>query len=280
MNIKEISSPQNPIIKELALLLTKSKARRSQGRFLIEGLREVQRACLSGYHLESLIYRPELVSSEQVLNLVNASNPQTASIQHIHCSAAAFSKLAYRSEVPNLVAVARCRQTTHPTDELTHIVKQTNQPLILILDGIEKPGNLGAILRSADAFAVDAVILVDCDVELEHPNSIRNSLGAALALPVFHFSLSDCAQTLQDLQIPIYITHLHTDACPPDQLPLHQASALILGSEAHGAQPDWFKYQVQATLIPMNKHKVIDSLNVSVATSIMLYEAQRQRQQS
>ena len=102
-------------------------------------------------------------------------------------------------------------------------VKQKQaQPLVLILEGIEKPGNLGAILRSADAFGVDIVILVNCAAELEHPNSLRNSLGAALAIPVIELQLEECSNLLKELEIPLYVTHLNADSLPPAKL--HTAS--------------------------------------------------------
>ena len=288
MRIKEITSPQNPLIKDFAQLLTKSKERRRQGIFLIEGFREVERALSTGYPIKSLLYCPVRTSVADVEALLNRSqktwtalNPK--GIQHIHCSEKAFAKVAYRSEITNMVAVAERVERTQADLllKLKHDQEQNDkdQPMILILEGIEKPGNLGAILRSADAFGVDAVILVNCSAELEHPNSLRNSLGAALALPIIELGLSHCVELLEQLEIPLYVTHLNAESLPPTELALQQACALVLGAEATGASDDWFKAQpqAQAVLIPMVEQRVVDSLNVSVAAAVVLYEVNRQR---
>lgn len=283
MRVKEITSPQNPIIKELSQLLAKSKARREQGRFLVEGFREVSRALCSGYHLESLLYRPEFIPTEDELSARLAEDSRSfgnveltkiRETQHLHCSANVFAKVAYRVEVPNVVAVFKTRRL----ENLSCLAEgaKTN-PLILILEGIEKPGNLGAILRSADAFGVDGVILVNSHADLEHPNTIRNSLGAALALEVISLELDDCCHRLNQAGVPLYVTHLSVNSVEPRTLKLDQACALVLGAEACGASAQWFDRGAQATLIPMAEERVVDSLNVSVAAAVMLYEASRQR---
>ena len=281
MRLKEITSPQNPLIKELAQLLSKSKERRRQERFLIEGLREVERAISLGYPIESLIYCPEQISRSEVEALIQRANQKRSDsvhqdVQHIQCSEKAFAKVAYRSQVANIVALAK-RIKRNQTQTLLDLRKKQAEPLVLILEGIEKPGNLGAILRSADAFGVDIVILVNCDAELEHPNSLRNSLGAALALPVIELKLNECIELLAQLEIPLYVTHLNAQSQPPAELPLHQACALVLGAEANGASDVWLNSSAQATLIPMVEQRVVDSLNVSVAAAVMLYEVHRQR---
>ena len=279
MRVKEISSPQNPIIKDLALLLTKSRARRDRGLFLVEGLREVERALRSGYDFESILYRPDLISMNDVQQHLGQATSKLDSIQHIQCSSKAFAKVAYRVDVPNIVGVAKRIKRDH-LDAITQIQASSHSPFILVLEGIEKPGNLGAILRSANAFGVDLVILVNCTAEVEHPNTIRNSLGAALAIPIVATSLEECHHTLSIHNIPIYVTHLNADSISPSELSLDQASAIVLGSEAAGASDLWLKYGAQATLIPMVSDRIVDSLNVSVATAILLYEVNRQRRSS
>lgn len=280
MRLKEITSPKNPLIKDLAQLLSKGKERRRQGRFLIEGLREVERALSLDYPIDSLIYCPEQISQVEVEALVHRAIQKAPrlkkDIQHIQCSEKAFAKLAYRSNVTNIVALAQ-RIDRDQSQALIDVKQKQAQPLVLVLEGIEKPGNLGAILRSADAFGVDIVILVDCAAELEHPNSLRNSLGAALAIPVIKLQLDECRHLLRELEIPLYVTHLNVHSLPPAKLPLQQACAIVLGAEATGASEEWFSASTQAVLIPMVEHRVVDSLNVSVAAAVVLYEVQRQR---
>ena len=319
MRVKEITSPQNPLIKSCVLLLQKKKERRKQKAFLVEGFREVQRAILSGYEVESLFYRSDLLTYTQVIELLSHSvefkhsKPMSLSestkpsllsdehigylhqLQHIHCSSAVFQKLAYRSEVVNIVALVKSKPSQQLpilkayTEQNNHDLTQASTPtifdssqrnsppFILILEGVEKPGNLGAILRSADAFGVHGVILVNCSADIEHPNTIRNSLGAALALDILELTLTETYDTLEEANIPIYVTYLHASSKEPSQLPLQQACAFVLGAESTGASEQWLIQGAQATLIPMVPQRVIDSLNVSVASAIIMYEVQRQR---
>lgn len=276
MHIKEISSPQNQLIKDLSLLLTKSRSRRERGLFLVEGLREVERALRAGYRFESVLYRPDLISMIEVDERLSEATHESHTIQHIQCAPKVFSKVAYRTDVPNIVGVAQ-RNNSQQLERLEAIISRESAQFILVLEGVEKPGNLGAILRSADAFGVDAVILVDSTAEVEHPNTLRNSLGAALALPIASLDLETCHRFLRDREIPIYVTHLNAASKPPNELPLTESCALVLGSEAKGVRDLWFELGAQATLIPMTSNRVVDSLNVSVAAAIMLYEVSRQR---
>ncbi len=293
MHIKKLESPQNPLIKDLALLRAKSKVRRERGLFIVEGLRELSRAIASGYVMESVLYRPELIDQDEVSALLSRAAESRAAesraiesragaessvmigYQHLHCSAKAFAKVAYRVDVPNLIGVMRAQRYT--TLSVLEERSANQSPLLLILEGIEKPGNLGAILRSADAFGVDGVILVDCPAEVEHPNSLRNSLGAALSLEVITLGLEATCDLLQRADIPLYVTHLNERSIEPRALPLNKPCAIVLGAESTGASRRWFERGAQATLIPMPGARVVDSLNVSVAAAVMLYEVSRQR---
>ena len=282
MHIKKLESPKNPLIKELALLRAKSKVRRERGLFIVEGLRELSRAIASGYVMESVLYRPELIDEGEVSALLSraiesrgAESSVMIGYQHLHCSAKAFAKVAYRVDVPNLVGVMRAQR--YATLSVLEERSANQSPLLLILEGIEKPGNLGAILRSADAFGVDGVILVDSPAEVEHPNCLRNSLGAALSLEVITLGLEATCDLLQRADIPLYVTHLNERSIEPRALPLNEPCAIVLGAESTGASRRWFERGAQATLIPMPGARVVDSLNVSVAAAVMLYEVSRQR---
>lgn len=285
--IKEISSPQNQLIREVARLLTKSKARRAEGLCVIEGLREVERAARSGVLIETLLYRPEITSPDQVSAALRDAPPRPASARRLleaRCGESAFRKVAYRADVPNLVAVAHRPDydslSTLESDMSRgdHAAQGEVTPLLLILEGIEKPGNLGAMLRTADALGVTGVILVDCDADPDHPNAIRNSLGAAFSLEIAAMSFERATSLLRAREITPYVTHLHAEALPLDQLRLDGPCALILGAEAIGVSDRWIEQLgAQPTLIPMREGRVVDSLNVSVAAALVMYEAARQR---
>ena len=273
---REVSSPQNPLIKEASLLLTKGRVRRERNRCVIEGLREVERAISSGLMIDTLFYRSQLLSEQEVDRLfLHASETCLSSLPtRIHCSENAFQRIAYRVNVPNVVAIA------HRPDcsRLLSLSNQDQPDLILLLEGIEKPGNLGAILRTADGMGVTGVILIDCPAELDHPNTIRNSLGAAFSMSVTVMSIDQTLAFLDQYQLPLYVSHLHAEALPPHQLPLHNSCALLLGAEATGVRPQWLHRPLsQATVIPMSHDRVIDSFNVSVAAAMFMYEARRQR---
>jgi TrmH family RNA methyltransferase len=275
VNIKEISSPQNVLIRQVIRLSTKSKARRDEGLCVIEGLREVERAVRSGVMIETIFYRPEITDPTVIDRvLIDAPpRPQEArKLLHVHCNDVVFSKIAYRSDVPNVVAIAHrfIRHTLRSQSEST--------PFVLLLEGIEKPGNLGAILRTADAMGVTGVIMIDCPIELDHPNTIRNSLGAVFSLDIAIMSASEVSTFLKTNQIPLYVTYLNAQSRAPEHLPLDQPCAILLGAESTGVTSRWINDSYgESALIPMVTDRIVDSLNVSVAAAIMMYEVARQR---
>ena len=275
MNIKEITSPQNVLIRQVVRLSTKSKARRDESLCVIEGLREIERAIRSGVVIETIFYRPEITDLTVIDRVLSDSPPrphEARRLLHVHCNDVVFSKIAYRSDVPNVVAIAQrfIRHALRPQSEST--------PFILLLEGIEKPGNLGAILRTADAMGVTGVIMIDCPIELDHPNTIRNSLGAVFSLDIAIMSASEVSAFLQTNQIPLYVTYLNAQSRPPELLPLDQSCALLLGAESTGVTSRWINDSYgEPALIPMATDCIVDSLNVSVAAAIMMYEVARQR---
>lgn len=281
---KVVTSAQSPIIKEVVGLLQKSKNRRQSGRCVIEGLREVERAVRSGVIVETILYRPELISLEQVNELFREmqSHSEVKPLLHIHCAQGPFSRIAYRSEVANVVAVAtRPALRDLPSLRLFSPASPTvavTPPFLLLLEGIEKPGNLGAILRTADAMGVSGVILIDCPAELDHPNTIRNSLGAAFSLEVAVMDADRARSLLYDHEIPLYVTYLNDEAMPLSHARLDQPCALLLGAEATGVHESWLTSpESQSIIIPMAADRVVDSLNVSVAAAMTMYEVKRQR---
>ena len=275
MNVKEIRSPQNSLIRRIVRLMSKSKSRRVEGVCVIEGLREIERAVQSGMIIETILYRPEVTEHTVIEDLFvqDLTRPQEMrALLHVHCNDIVFNKIAYRADVPNAVAIA------HRKASVDLEIQSHDLPFLLLLEGVEKPGNLGAILRTADAMGVTGVILVDCAAEFDHPHVIRNSLGAAFSLDIVTMSATQAHRFLNTHQIPLYVTYLHAQARSPECLPLDQPCAIVLGAESSGAHARWIDtFKGEPVLIPMVDQRVVDSLNVSVAAGIIMYEVARQR---
>ena len=264
---RHLNSPNNPLIKLTVQLKHKARERKAQGLFVAEGLRETSLALQNRFEATHLFYDPALTPPATVyelLNLVVESAPEVVMV-----SGSVFSKIAYRDSVPNVVAIFK-----NKTTEVSRIPPFATNPLVLVLEGIEKPGNLGAILRTANALGVDTVIACEPAFDLFNPNAIRSSLGAIFSLPLFEMPSEDAVRLLNKHHIPIVATHLNA------ALPLHKCDltgpvALVLGAEAKGISPFWSEQARQRIIIPMSGQ--VDSMNVSAAAAIVLYEAKRQR---
>jgi TrmH family RNA methyltransferase len=261
-----IQSRQNDQIKNL-VKLRERKHRDRQERFLIEGLRELGHAIGSGYTIETIYYCPECFPSDQhetFINEIRHARKQTL----VRISEDACSKAAYREGPDGIIAVAK--QQSHSF----HSLDLPTTPLLLVLEGIEKPGNLGAILRSADGAGADAVILVDCVLDLYNPNAIRSSQGLVFALPIICTEKDYLKNWLAENKI-------QTVATTPDTENLHwdidykKPTALFFGSESDGLSDFWLTHANERIRIPMAGRA--DSLNVAAATTVCLYEAKRQR---
>jgi RNA methyltransferase, TrmH family len=261
-----IHSRQNEQVKNL-VKLRERKHRIRQQCFFVEGLRELGHALKAGVELDMVYYCPEHFPTAAHSDFINELR-ESGRIELTCMSDDAFSKAAFREGPDGLIALAR--QKTTSLDQL----KLSKQPLLLILEGIEKPGNLGAILRSADGAGADAIILVDCILDLYNPNAIRSSQGLIFALPIVSTQRDALQQWLKEQSI-------QTVATTPDTLCSHWdadyqlPSALLFGSESHGLTPFWLEQSQQLIRIPMAGQA--DSLNVAAAAAVCLYEAQRQR---
>ena len=170
---KVITSVQNPLIKNILALTAKARERREQGLFVAEGLRETAMALAAGFEAEALLYDPAHTSAQDLSSL-----PESDPTVWIETNGAVFEKIAYRSGVANVVALLRSKHIA-----LDGILLP-GHPLVLVLESVEKPGNLGAILRTADAAGVDAVVLCDPLADQYNPNAIRASLGTVFTVPV------------------------------------------------------------------------------------------------
>ncbi len=260
---KLITSPKNPYIRQLVQLKDKSRERKKSGLFLIEGIREISVALKGGYALETLLFYPELFSEEQLNNLT------TKQLNTIEISKEVYEKLAYRDTTEGVLAVAKCK--THNIDDLTF---DTKNPLILVAEAPEKPGNIGALLRTADAAKVDAVIIANPKSDLYNPNIIRSSVGCIFTNKIAMGSTSEIITFLKEKDIAIYCAALQASVNYTIQ-DFTKPTAIVVGTEATGLSNAWLESATQNIIIPMQGE--IDSMNVSVAAGILIFEAKRQR---
>lgn len=250
-----ISSAQNPRIKQLLSLQQKSAERRKQGVFVAEGRRELQHCVEAGYEVVTTFVCPELYGDQIPKNAVKVSP-------------AVYEKIAYRGTTEGVMAIVRTPQRTLEDLQLPE------HPLLMVLERVEKPGNLGAILRSADAAKADAVIICDPLTDLYNPNLIRSSIGAIFTVPTVACTSEECIRFLQTRKIQILTAQLQDSHLYYDT-DMKKATAIVMGTEATGLTPQWREAATAHIRIPMLGR--LDSLNVSVSAAILLFEAVRQR---
>ena len=285
----QITSTQNPRIKQLTNLQQKSGERRKSGNFTIEGQREVQRCLEAGYDITTLYICPEVMMQsaalgqtewahamrerEDVCGFCRKKCPQA---EIVTVGRTVYEKIAYRGGTEGVVAVARTRPNTlQELEERTDGLRtQGKEPLIIVLEGVEKPGNLGAILRTADATGATAVIVCDPLTDLYNPNLIRASLGAAFTVPCATATSQEAIAWLKEKGIAILTAQLQDSELYYDT-DMTRATAIVMGTEATGLTTQWRKAADAHIRIPMLGH--CDSLNVSVSAAVLLYEGVRQR---
>ncbi len=264
--LKQITSPQNPFIKNIAVLGAKARDRREQGLFVAEGLREVELAFRSGFEAAAVLFEEAVTSFSIVENLLKNAVVPPAEV--IATNAQVFEKVAYRTGVPNVVAVFKMKSPSLAD------LRLSENPLLLIMESVEKPGNLGAMLRTADAAGVDAVLVCDPHTDIFNPNAIRASLGAIFTVPVVALPSEEAVAFLRSNNIKIMATWLEA-AKPLYSADLRQPLAFVLGTEATGISNYWVEQADERLIIPMTGQ--VDSLNVSASAAIVLFEAVRQR---
>ncbi|HEY3402253.1 MAG TPA: RNA methyltransferase [Ohtaekwangia sp.] len=256
-----ITSTQNPKVKSL-LALEKPRERRKQGLFIIEGKKEIGLAVEAGYKVGNLFFCEDIITLEEVKSF--ARNEQLL----VPVSKEVFEKIAVREGTGGIIAVAE--QKTHRLDEL-----QLNEnPLVLVLESVEKPGNLGAILRTADAAGVDAVLICDPQTDFYNPNVIRSSVGCIFTKQVASASSEETIAWLKKNGILIFCTYLKASQ-PYHLKDYKKPSAIVMGTEATGLSEIWVKNADANIIIPMQGR--IDSMNVSTAAAVVIFEARRQR---
>lgn len=260
-----ITSVQNPRIKNIVALQTKSRERRLQNMIIIEGYREITRAVAAGAKLMELYYCPDFEGKNPVISLGSIAGEATV----IGISRAVFEKIAYREGSDGLVAVAQPRNIT--IDQL-HFSKT---PLIIILEAVEKPGNLGAIMRTADAAGVDAVLVCDPLTDIYNPNVIRSSVSCIFTVPVVAGTTAEIQHWLKNNKIRSFAAALTDNAANYETIDYTNECAIVLGTESTGLSNSWLNFCDRQIIIPMNG--IADSLNVSTSAAIIVFEAIRQR---
>jgi len=260
-----LTSPSNPRVKGVVRLRDRAERVRT-GLTVVDGAREVGRAIAGDVELVEVFVCQPLATGDDARKTLSAV--AAAGSTWTEVSQVVLEKLAFGHRVDGIVAVVRPRRRA-----LAELVLPTD-PLVAVIEGVEKPGNLGAIVRSADGAGLDAVIAADARTDLFNPNAIRASLGTIFARPVLAEATADVRAWLQARGLRIVTARV--DATTDyDEADLTGPLAIVLGSEAEGLTAAWRDPRVTPISIPM--HGIADSLNVSIAAAILLYEARRQR---
>jgi TrmH family RNA methyltransferase len=260
-----ITSSANPRVKAAARLRGR-RERDKTGLTLIDGVRETLRALAGGATLHEAFILRDLLTGQEASALVERLNEERVPV--IELGRDAFEKLAYGDRLDGVVAVAQTPPRT--LDELI----MPPAPLIGVVEGVEKPGNLGAILRSADGAGVNAVVIADTATDLFNPNIIRASIGTIFAVPVAIASSGEVLEWLRQRNIAIVAARVD-GSVDYTEADFSGAVAIALGSEARGLSDPWGELARASVRLPMLG--VADSLNVSATAAVLFYEARRQR---
>ena len=258
---KQIDSPKNPTVKDL-VRLRERRVREREGRYLIEGTREVQRAVQAEVGVQEVFVCPALLRPEGEALVNDLPLPRT------DLSDAAFSRVSLRQNPDGVLAVAAVE-----TRALTSLTLADNA-LVLVIDGVEKPGNIGALLRTADAADLDAVFVTGAGTDLYNPNVIRASVGSVFSRPVLAVETEELLEFLQAKNFALVATTPDAERSYWEESYVG-SSAIILGTEHEGLGRVWLEQATARVRIPM--HGLADSLNVSVSGALLLFEALRQR---
>ncbi len=257
-----ITSRHNPKYKQI-IKLRERKTRESEQLFIIEGYREILRAIQSDYPIKSLFVCPKLFLGTNEKELISKIEEKNI----FELDEALFEKASYRDRPDGLIAVAPMHKKSLKD------LKLSDNPLIVVCESIEKPGNLGSILRSSDAAGVDAVIVCDRKTDIFNPNVVRASIGTLFSVPTVESSQSEVFEFLKKNNISMVATTPHSDKFYTES-DLSRSVALLMGTEQLGLSEFWMEKADIQVKIPM--HGIADSLNVASATTLVLYEARRQ----
>lgn len=253
--VETITSTSNPKIKKLIALQQKSSERRESGLFVVEGQRELAHCLEAGYEADTIF-------------VLSGTKVEFKASRIIEVSKEVYEKIAYREGTEGVVAEIKARHTK------LEDLRLRDNPLIAVLESVEKPGNLGAVLRSADAAGADAVIICDPRTDLYNPNLIRASIGAIFTVPCVACSSEEAISFFKEKGIQILTAQLQDSSLYYD-CDMKRGTAIVMGTEATGLTDSWRQAADAHIRIPMLGQ--LDSLNVSVSAAILLFESVRQR---
>lgn len=265
--MKQITSPQNPQVKEWLSLAEKSRERRKQSLFLIEGKREISLALSGNYTLKKVIFCPELIAEKELHFFLKTKNADFFEV-----SEQVYKKISYRTDTEGIIAIAESKNHS-----LENLIFKNEKPLILVAEAPEKPGNIGAILRTADAANLDAVIIANPKTDMYNPNIIRSSVGCVFTTQIAMGNTEEIVSFLKKQGFNIFCAALSA-SIPYDTADFTHKTAIVVGTEDLGLSNFWLENATQNIIIPMEGK--IDSMNVSVAAAIITFEAKRQRKQT
>ena len=263
-DVVTITSGQNPRVKEVVTLQQKSAERKRTGLFVVEGARELMHCMEAGLKVKEVYVCPEIAGEETVDEVWRL----TGETGRLEVTPEVYEKMAYRGSTEGVIAVVKARNVGLLDLQLSA------EPLLVVVERVEKPGNLGAILRSADAAGADAVVVCDALTDLYNPNLIRSAIGAVFTVPCVVCSSEECIAFLKERGIQILTAQLQ-DSQLYYNSDMRRGTAIVMGTESTGLTPMWRKAADAHIRIPMLGR--LDSLNVSVSTAILLFEAVRQR---
>jgi len=262
---KHISSPQNLLIKKILLLKEKSRERKKTGLFVLEGLRELQIAHDAAYEIDVILYCADIyenIDDNHILQSINSDKLISVSLD-------VYKKLAYRNTTEGILAIVNSKNHA-----LSTLKFKTENPLILIAEAPEKPGNIGALLRTADAANLDAVLIANPKTDLYNPNIIRSSVGCIFSRNVKTGSSTEIIAFLKQEGFQIFCAALSASK-DYTTVNFKGPTAIVVGTENTGLSSEWLHSSTQNIIIPMEGE--IDSMNVSVSAAILIFEAKRQR---
>ena len=259
--MKQLTSLQNPFVKSLVLLKEKAKVRQQTGTFLIEGQKEIYLALKAGYEILKILFYPGICSENEI-------KKWSANVELVQINKAIFEKLAYRDTTEGVIGIAKRKALS-----LSNLKLSAN-PLILIAESLEKPGNIGALLRTADAAKLDAVIIANPKGDLYNPNVVRSSIGCLFTNQIAIGTTTEVISFLEAHKIAIFCATLQ-DTTSYHTQDYTSPTAFVVGTENIGLSQEWRDSATRNIIIPMGGE--IDSMNVSVAAAILIFEAKRQR---
>ena len=294
MRVESVTSAQNRKVKTLLALQEKARLRKEMGLFVVEGRRELGHCVRAGFEIDTLFYCPEILGSavgssaaicysaltrhadpfranaaeDPLPNLDMLQTILENAVQIVEVPRELYEKIAYRGGTEGMIAEVKVKERTLDGLEMRE------KPLVVVLEGVEKPGNIGAVLRSADAAGADAVLICDPLTDLYNPNLIRASIGAVFTVQVVCCSSEEAIKWLKDNKINIYTAQLQDSSWYYDT-DMTGGTAIVVGTEATGLTDGWRKAADGHIRIPMLGE--LDSLNASVSAAILLFEAVRQR---